>query len=271
MIVLHGTGTSGKAMAAFTGLARRGPAAGFATVFPDGLGEVWDRGRALPGREEVSDTAFIQALVDHLVAVGVARLGALWLVGMSNGAFFVEHLARHGLVDVSGIVLVAGAATEDSRRSLPCPAQSAAVLCFAGSADPVVPYGGGLIGAQGSLGTTLSRLAVERGEQGDARLAVAAETVAGDWAAANSGGGTVAAPAVSQLAVADAEFPVTCLSWSAPACHPVVLYRIEGGGHTWPGGPQYLPVEAIGAVARHLDATGILLEMARGEAPSLGL
>jgi polyhydroxybutyrate depolymerase len=41
----------------------------------------------------------------------------------------------------------------------------------------------------------------------------------------------------------------------------VVLYRIEGGGHGWPGGPQYLQARIIGPIPRHLDATGILLDM----------
>jgi len=44
-------------------------------------------------------------------------------------------------------------------------------------------------------------------------------------------------------------------------CPPVVLYRIEGGGHGWPGGPQYLPARVIGRVPRHLDASEILLDM----------
>jgi hypothetical protein len=35
----------------------------------------------------------------------------------------------------------------------------------------------------------------------------------------------------------------------------------HGGGHGWPGGPQFLPARVIGPVPRHLDATGILLEM----------
>jgi hypothetical protein len=43
------------------------------------------------------------------------------------------------------------------------------------------------------------------------------------------------------------------------------MHRIVGGGHTWPGGPQYAPARLVGPVARHLDATGILLEMAQDE------
>lgn len=35
----------------------------------------------------------------------------------------------------------------------------------------------------------------------------------------------------------------------------VELLAIEGGGHTWPGGTQYLPERIIGRVSRELDAT----------------
>jgi poly(3-hydroxybutyrate) depolymerase len=51
---------------------------------------------------------------------------------------------------------------------------------------------------------------------------------------------------------------------------PVVLYRIEGGGHGWPGGPQYAPARVIGPVPRDLDATAILLDMVRGVSNGAG-
>jgi polyhydroxybutyrate depolymerase len=31
--------------------------------------------------------------------------------------------------------------------------------------------------------------------------------------------------------------------------------RVDGGGHTWPGGAQYLPVAWIGHTNRDIDAT----------------
>jgi polyhydroxybutyrate depolymerase len=40
----------------------------------------------------------------------------------------------------------------------------------------------------------------------------------------------------------------------------VVVYTIEGGGHTWPGGPQYLPVALVGKASRNLDATQVIWE-----------
>jgi len=38
----------------------------------------------------------------------------------------------------------------------------------------------------------------------------------------------------------------------------VVLYTVEGGGHTWPGGYQYLPSGIIGRTSRDIDANEVI-------------
>jgi polyhydroxybutyrate depolymerase len=38
----------------------------------------------------------------------------------------------------------------------------------------------------------------------------------------------------------------------------VILIRLEGGGHTWPGGSQYLPERLIGPVCRDFDGTELI-------------
>ncbi len=40
----------------------------------------------------------------------------------------------------------------------------------------------------------------------------------------------------------------------------VVLYAIEGGGHTWPSGAQYLPRAVIGRTSRDIDAASVIWE-----------
>ncbi len=35
----------------------------------------------------------------------------------------------------------------------------------------------------------------------------------------------------------------------------VVLYKVIGGGHTWPGGQQYLAERIIGKTSRDINAT----------------
>ncbi|MGH7777710.1 MAG: hypothetical protein ACREPI_11120, partial [Candidatus Dormibacterales bacterium] len=60
LMVLHGSGIDGPRMAAWTGLAERGPEAGFTTVFPDAYREMWDD--AGTGRRDgLDDGAFVMA------------------------------------------------------------------------------------------------------------------------------------------------------------------------------------------------------------------
>ena len=257
LIVLHGAGGTGLGMAALTGLDTRGPAAGFAVVFPDGAGGVWNDQRDAPRlerREGIDDVVFLNALIAHLVGEHVAAPGPVFAAGISNGALLAEHLARHSLVELAGIALVAGAATVVSRQAFPSPSRPTLVVMFAGTADPLVPYAGGPIGP-------LGRLVQRRGARASASpgrgLAAPAEAVATDWAATN---GCPVDPTAKTLPVDADGVIVTQLTWQTPGRPSVVVYRIEGGGHTWPGGAQYLPQRIIGPVAKHLDATGIILD-----------
>ena len=38
----------------------------------------------------------------------------------------------------------------------------------------------------------------------------------------------------------------------------VILYSIEGGGHTWPGGIQYLPKQIVGNTSREINAGDLI-------------
>jgi polyhydroxybutyrate depolymerase len=257
LVVLHGMGLNGPQMAAWTGLAVRGPAAGFATVFPDAVGEVWDdigHGRL----DGIDDGRFIAGLIDRLVAEGNARAGVVFLAGLSNGAFFVERLARHGIVRATGLILVAGTSRQAARQAAPRPARPAAVLCIEGTRDPMVPNNGGR--ASGILSWMSRRRARRYLVHADGREVVAVETLTGDWAAAN---GCSPVPAADPVPGEPGDLRVSRQSWTAAGRSPVVLYWIEGGGHGWPGGPQYMPALFVGRIARQVDATGILLDFAR--------
>jgi polyhydroxybutyrate depolymerase len=43
----------------------------------------------------------------------------------------------------------------------------------------------------------------------------------------------------------------------------VDFYVIYGGGHTWPGGPQYLPSFLIGRTSRDINASSVLWDFLR--------
>jgi polyhydroxybutyrate depolymerase len=256
LLVFHGMGINGAVMAEWTGLARRGPAAGFATVFPEGLHELWDD-TGFGRTDGADDAGFIGTLIETLTADGTARRGQTILMGLSNGATFVEYLARGGFVKAQGIVLVAGTSRAVSRATAIKPVQECAVLCIAGTADPNVPYGGGR--ASGLTGLIARRRVRRVLLRAEGRESVGPEVVCTDWALANGCGPE---PVVDVLASDARDMPVERLTWSAPGRLPVVLYRILRGGHGWPGGPQYAPRLLIGRISKTFAATGVALDFA---------
>jgi polyhydroxybutyrate depolymerase len=283
LIALHGAGMDGRGMAWFTGLAKRGPDAGITTVFPDGWKGGWHAARP-PAREpDLDDARFLAELASHLEGLGAARSWPVFLAGISQGARYAEHVARNGLLPVTGLFLVAGTALESSRRKAPVPQLRASMVLVMGTGDPTSPYEGGPLTRRGISGRILKRRAVRHGELPGEDIVAGAEAVVADWATANgiasngitasgmTAAGSIARPLVEELPMAPGDLPVTRKTWTRPGCHPATLYRIEGGGHGWPGGPQFMPARVIGPVTKHPDATGLLLDMAEREtATALG-
>jgi polyhydroxybutyrate depolymerase len=297
LVALHGSGMDGRGMAWFTGLARRGPAAGITTVFPDGWKGAWHPARPLAGELELNDARFLAELTTHLEVLGAARSWPVFLTGISQGARYAEHVARNGLLPVTGLFLVAGTALESSRQLVPVPQLRASMILVMGTGDPTAPYAGGQLTRRG-LYRRLKRRAVKQGELPGEDIVAGAEEVVADWAVANgipvggavvanttdtsaTGSGTtgtgttpattsiapasIARPLIEELPIVPGELPVTRKTWTRPGCHPATLYRIDGGGHGWPGGSQFRPARAVGPGAEHLDATGLLLDMANQE------
>ena len=81
-------------MAGFTGLAKRGPAAGITTVFPDGWKGAWHPARPPSGEPDLDDARFLAELATHLEGLGAARSWPVFLAGISQGARYAEHVAR---------------------------------------------------------------------------------------------------------------------------------------------------------------------------------
>jgi polyhydroxybutyrate depolymerase len=257
LLVFHGQGITPALMAEWTGLAERGPAAGFVTVFPNAVGYVWDD-TGLGRVDGLDDGRFVTALVKELGAGQDSGDRDVVLVGLSNGATFAEHLARHGVVRVKGVALVAGTARVASRRTAVRPMQQCAVLCVAGTADPNVPYAGGR--ASGVTGWMARRRPSKHLLHGEGRDSVGLETLAADWVDLNDCGPTIE---TSSITVESGDLPVEKVAWPCRDGRQVVLYRIVGGGHGWPGGPQYAPRFMIGRISRSFDATTAVVDFAR--------
>jgi polyhydroxybutyrate depolymerase len=230
VLVFHGGGVRARAMAAHTGFTGAAEREGFAVAYPEGIDRRWNDGRGYGSHDDV---AFVRALLDTLgrqVAIDSTRVFA---TGISNGAMFAYRLACDLPGVLAAIAPVAGAVPAALAERCAA-ARPTAVLAFQGTTDPLLPYGGG------------GRRPSGRGEVLSARASAAL------WARVNGcAESPEQEPPIDSVRDGTRVRPVR---WSG--CREgrdVILYTIDGGGHTWPGGPPVGP--GVGRVSRELDAT----------------
>jgi len=240
ILVFHGRGGDGAGMERLTGFSALADRAGFVVAYPDGVGRSWNDGRAMSGseaqRRNVDDVAFVAAVIDSLSAELRLDPRRIFATGLSNGGTFAHYLAANLSRRIAAIASVAGGLAWPFAQHF-APAAPVSVLIMQGTADPLVPYRGGAV-AGGRLGR-------EAGAEATAEL----------WEDAD---GMRAEPATGSLPDTDPNdhCRVSWQRWSGGRKRTEVwLYKLEGGGHTWPGGPQYLPRRLVGRVCRDFDAT----------------
>jgi polyhydroxybutyrate depolymerase len=258
LLAFHGLGSFGSRMARWTGLDSRGPRAGFHCVFPDAL-DVWDD-HGCGHRDGGDDDAFVAALIEMLARTGAADPNRIVLAGVSSGATYLERIVRNGVARVVGMALVAGTARVASSAAVPIAAGPTATMFVAGTDDPLLPYEGGL--PHGPMGRHALRLVRKRLVDATGHESEAPERLAAEWASVN---GCSPVPSIEAMPRTRGEFAIDRLTWEpgTPEGPGVVLHKIHGGGHGWPGGRQYLPARLIGRIPQHLDGTGLVLNFAR--------
>jgi len=226
VVDLHGYGEGAEAHVASTELGPYGAVAGFVTVTPQGQGEVasWDTAQDSP------DIAFVEDVLDDIERSLCVDTDRVFVVGSSNGAMLAARLACEASDRIAAVATVAGAGVVDSCR----PDRPVPVVAFHGTRDSKIRYGGGL-----DPGVAALPLAGGSRTIGDLRSGadLSIPDVMAWWA---SGQGCGTSPERHQVSPDTVRMRFPCPGWTA-----VELYRIEGGGHTWPG----RDVDASGAGA----------------------
>jgi len=243
LVALHGGGGTAQQMTGFSRFNAIAAREGFAVAYPQGSGRRWNDGRVFRGHgeTEADDVAFIRAVVDDIAAKGTPLdRKRIFAAGISNGGFMSFRLACEA-ADLFAAVAPVTATMAADLGSRCNPGAPVALLVINGIADPIVPYEGGQVRALFSL----------RGEIWSTDRTIAF------WAERNR---CAAPPDVRALADRDSTdgSRVIDVAYTRCAGPRVGLLRIEGGGHTWPGGAQYLPVAWIGATNRDIDASEVI-------------
>lgn len=233
VLVFHGGGGRASGIAPHTGFSRLAEREGFVVAYPQGLNGRWNDGRGYAATHD--DVGFVRALLDTLGRELGVDPRRVYATGISNGAMFAYRLACDLPGVFAAVAPVAGAMPADLAPGC-AHTQPVSVLAFQGTADPLMPYAGG--GVARRRGRVLS-----------------AERSIAFWATAS---GCAAEPVATDEPdrVTDGTRVRKSVYGTCREGRSVELYTIEGGGHTWPGGP---PVGgAVGRVTREIDATTLI-------------
>ncbi len=217
---------------------------GFMVVYPEAVDKNWNDGRQIEGakawEENIDDVGFIAAIIEKLEGQYNIDTDRIFTTGMSNGGFMSSRLLcdRADLFR-GGAVLTATLAADYLPQCHP--EKPVGLLLMNGTADPLVPYDGGQVKVfrktRGTIASTDDYIDFWREKNGcnakANRTRLPDEEDDGTAVIIDTYGGCEEGGALQ-------------------------LYRIEGGGHTWPGGKQYLGKKLIGLTSQEINACEVI-------------
>lgn len=245
LIALHGGGGTGQGMIKLAGFNAIADRENFIVVYPDGFEKHWNDGRGVQRyraqKQNVDDVGFISALIDHLSTELNIDAKRVYVTGISNGAMMSHRLGCELSQKVAAIAPVAGNIPVNM-ASVWAPSRPVSVLIINGTEDPLVPWAGGEVHLEPlELGQVLS-----------------VEDTVKFWVDSDK---CTLLPLVTQLPDKDPSDGTRVRMETYGGCQDgseVVLYAVEGGGHTWPGGLPYSPESVIGRTSRDFNASEVI-------------
>ena len=248
IIALHGGGSNWKKFNRATTkktLEKEANRNNMLLIFPEGKSNHWSDGREkhLQGQQKYDDVKFISELIDLAIDKYNVDPHKVFITGMSNGGFMAIRLAIELTEKISAVVAVsAQMSLKIQFLQLDKPIS---FMLINGTDDPVVPYHGGEM--------KLFKFSKSRGE-------ILSSTQTINYFVENN---KCKKPA-SRSSQDRNKFDMTTLDIAEyKECNDntqVTLIKVNNGGHTWPGGKQYLPVGLIGHVSKEVNASRLLVD-----------
>lgn len=248
VFILHGGAGSAKRMIRFVGQSfnQLADMEEFIAVYPNGYKKGWNDGArdtlAAARRLNIDDVAFFDAMILDLKKKVTVDTKHIFACGISNGGFMVQRLALERPDVFRSVAVVSANLSEDQSRksqgSKPVP-----ILFICGTADPLVPYYGGPV-------TVLNQ---KRG------MVKSMDETLDFWKKVNGCSEEASRYDFPDVNIDD-ESTATQTTWYNPdhSAWMVSVIKIENGGHTWPGGTQYLPKKLVGTVNRDFEACKVI-------------
>ena len=243
VLALHGRLGTGEGQERLSHFDKISDEHGFIVVYPDGLDRSWadGRGKSPSDVKGVNDVRFLSELIEKLESQYQVDSSRIFATGMSNGGFMSGRLACD-LADKIAAVGIVAASLSTNTAAICKPAKPISVLILQGTDDPLVPFQGGALGKNGEGGEVLSH-----------------NTAVQKFAILNR---CAASPQRQHIPDTANDGTSTDLAIYEGCATGVEVrgYAVEGAGHTWPGGMQYLPSAVIGKTSHNFDASETIWE-----------
>jgi len=242
VILLHGYTGQGVNMEQLTlgGFNALSDSERFIAVYPDGILRRWNDGRNTDWTSD--DTGFISQLIDSLKSSHNIDDKRIFCCGMSNGAKMTIRLAFELPDKIAAFAPVAGANLAMPFYTYPADHKPVPLLIINGTTDPSSPYTGGPITFGNEVISTTGTIKY--------------------WAEHNN------CDTEPDITWFDDQYPADeTRAWkevySSPAGADVVLCGIQGGGHTWPSGFEYMAESLIGKTCYDISANNVIWDFFR--------
>jgi polyhydroxybutyrate depolymerase len=216
IIDMHGYSSNAMQEQAYSNFMPIADTANFFVVYPNGTiyngMQFWNAGLST---SLVNDVAFISDLIDHILLQFTIDVNSVYACGMSNGGFMSHTLACSLSNKIAAIASVTGSMFVTQYGTC-VPGRVVPVMQIHGTADNTVPY-------SGNSGM------------------IAIDTLMKYWVRQDKCSTTPEITNVPDINLADSCTAIHYVYRGAleTSCE---LYKIVGGGHSWPGSPYKIAV-----------------------------
>jgi polyhydroxybutyrate depolymerase len=248
IFVLHGGGGTGDGMErslTLGGFNTLSDENNFIVVYPNGIERNWNDGRKNTSdpahQQNIDDVGFFNALIENLTNEFNIDPNRIYFTGISNGAMMSYRLALELPEKIAAIAPVAGAMPIDILPEQPL-SIPLSVCVTSGTSDPLVPWGGGLVGTK-------------RNPRG---IVISVPDSVNYWVINNNCNKTPETILLPDTSPKDGTRVYYHRYSNGENNTEVVLYEIKDGGHTWPDGYQYLPKLLIGRTCKDINANDVI-------------
>jgi len=242
VLVFHGQGVSVNTMIAATGYNGVSNSNGFIVVYCQGVKGQWEYGMGRLDRG-IDDVAYVNAVLTRLSQTLNVDSQRVYASGLSNGGYFVQILAL-SMPEKIAAACVVGSTAMTGGLSRGGSSKPTPIVFFLGTEDPMINFSDGRAKSLGKFGAKLGIDAI--GPEAYALTKYGGWMDVPDtinfWTTYNGCGGSARMQNMPDVDPHDG-MRVTRESYGS-GWNEVVLYKIEGGTHSWPGTPNFPGVEA---------------------------